>query len=126
MLSPGISVLSAVAAFVCALVFKGVIIVKQSETMVVERLGRFHRVLDSGVHVIWPVIDQVRQIEWKTPYEDAQGKKLVSRKLISRIDLREVVFDFPKQKVTPKTTSSPRSTPCFTIRSWIPSGWCTR
>ncbi|GAB6036694.1 SPFH domain-containing protein [Fundidesulfovibrio butyratiphilus] len=102
MISPGLVAVAAVTFFVCALVVKGVIIVKQSETMVVERLGRFHRVLDSGVHVIWPVIDQVRQIEWKSPYEDAQGRKVVLRKLISRIDLREVVYDFPKQKVITK------------------------
>lgn len=102
MISPGLAAVAAVTFFVCALVVKGVIIVKQSETMVVERLGRFHRVLDSGVHVIWPVIDQVRQIEWKSPYEDAQGRKVVLRKLISRIDLREVVYDFPKQKVITK------------------------
>ena len=100
--NPGLLFFMILAAFIMVMVFKGVIIVKQSETMVIERLGRFHRALDSGVHIIWPMIDQVRQIEWKAPFEDPEGRKYVQRRLVSRIDLREVVYDFPKQKVITK------------------------
>jgi regulator of protease activity HflC (stomatin/prohibitin superfamily) len=40
------------AVFVIILAARGLLIVKQSETIVVERLGRFHRTLDSGINVI--------------------------------------------------------------------------
>ncbi|CZE48696.1 SPFH domain-containing protein [Campylobacter geochelonis] len=38
----------------------GIKVVSQSDLMVIERLGKFHRVLDGGFHIIIPFIDQVR------------------------------------------------------------------
>ncbi len=43
-------------------IWLGVRIVPQGEEWVVERLGRFHRVLEPGPNVIFPVIDQVRNM----------------------------------------------------------------
>jgi hypothetical protein len=33
--------------------------------IVIERLGRFHRVLNSGIHLIVPLIDRPRQFTWR-------------------------------------------------------------
>jgi regulator of protease activity HflC (stomatin/prohibitin superfamily) len=38
----------------------GIKIVPQSENFVVERLGRYNRTLEAGLHIIVPVIEQVR------------------------------------------------------------------
>jgi len=38
----------------------GVKIVSQSEILIIERLGRFHKVLDGGFHIIVPFFDAVR------------------------------------------------------------------
>lgn len=37
-------------------------IVSQSDLFIVERLGRFHKVLDGGFHVIIPIIDRVSAV----------------------------------------------------------------
>ena len=58
-----------------ALVFvsKGVIIVQQAEVVVIERLGKFHRILESGFNLIIPVIDAPRAIDWKVTARDFSG-----------------------------------------------------
>jgi regulator of protease activity HflC (stomatin/prohibitin superfamily) len=76
-------------------------IVNQSETMVIERLGKFDRVLDSGLNIIYPIIEKPRKINWKYT-ENRNGKEIVRRIKKKEIDLRETVYDFPKQSVITK------------------------
>lgn len=87
------------AIFVVLFALRGFIIVKQSETMIVERLGKYHRTLSSGINIIIPVIDRPRPIMWRYVREGLDGRTLVSRRSVTRIDLREAVYDFPKQSV---------------------------
>ena len=45
----------------CALCFTlvdSVVVVKEREVMIIERLGNFHSVLAAGVHFLLPVIDR--------------------------------------------------------------------
>ncbi|WP_336366484.1 SPFH domain-containing protein [Marinobacter sp. C2H3] len=49
------------ALLVVVTLAKAVRIVPQAEVQVIERLGRFHRVLNGGLNVIVPFVDQVRQ-----------------------------------------------------------------
>jgi len=50
----------AIIIFVLIIIAKGVRIVPQSDLFVVERLGKFNKVLHGGFHVIIPIVDQVR------------------------------------------------------------------
>jgi regulator of protease activity HflC (stomatin/prohibitin superfamily) len=84
---------------VVVLLAKGIRIVKQSEAMIVERLGKYHRTLESGINVIIPVIDRPRQINWRYTETGFNGEIISIFKLQDRIDLRENVYDFPKQNV---------------------------
>ncbi|MBL3519995.1 SPFH/Band 7/PHB domain protein [Arcobacter lanthieri] len=52
----------AIIFFAIVIISKGVKIVSQADLYVVERLGKFHKVLDGGFHLIIPVIDKVRTI----------------------------------------------------------------
>ena len=94
-------ILVAIAILVIAFMAKGFKIVQQSETMVIERLGRYNRTLSSGINIIWPFIDQPRSIAWRTTRNTINGQ-LVTFKTIERIDLRETVYDFPSQNVITK------------------------
>jgi len=86
---------------ILAVVFlaKGVVIVKQSEVIIVERLGRYNRTLQSGIGFIIPILEKVRYIEWRTLRTNIQGQTIVTTRMLSRIDLRETVYDFPRQNV---------------------------
>lgn len=50
----------AIIVFVLIIIAKGVRIVPQSDLYVVERLGKFNKILHGGFHVIIPIVDQVR------------------------------------------------------------------
>lgn len=87
------------AAVVIVLAAKGFKIVQQSETLVIERLGKYNRTLTSGINIIWPFIDRPRAIEWKYVRTDPDGRSIVRKDTVTRIDLRETVYDFPRQNV---------------------------
>ncbi len=84
---------------VVVLLGKGIRIVKQSEAMLIERLGKYHRTLESGINIVIPVIDRPRQINWRYTETGFNGEIISVFKLQDRIDLRENVYDFPKQNV---------------------------
>lgn len=85
--------------FVVIFAAQGFKIIQQAETMVIERLGRYNRTLDSGINIIWPIIDKPRAVSWRYIKVDASGKKNITIKDSKRIDLREQVYDFPRQNV---------------------------
>lgn len=91
------------AVLIIVLVVRGLRIVQQAEVVIVERLGRYHATLHSGVNVIWPFIDKPRRITWRYVQYDVTGARLqVLQRETERIDLRETVYDFPRQNVITK------------------------
>lgn len=77
----------------------GVKVVPQSETRVVERLGRFHSVLSPGLNLIVPFIDRTKTIYTRRIENAIGGKTIVRMTSTPVIDLREQVYDFPSQQV---------------------------
>lgn len=76
----------------------GVKVVPQSETRVIERLGKFHSVLSPGLNFIIPFIDKPKTIYSRSLV--ASGPHHYSRLVTTTIiDLREQVYDFPSQQV---------------------------
>ncbi len=94
-----IIVLLIFVAFVIVLLAKGLVVIKQAQVMIIERLGKYHTTLQSGLHIIWPVFDKPRQISWRYVKNDYKGNKFVQVKNENRIDMRETVYDFPRQNV---------------------------
>ena len=82
-------------------VLMGFTIVQQSETRVVERLGKYDRTLQSGINFILPIIDRARPIYSRYERASIDGTIVITR-LSDKIDLREQVYDFPKQSVITK------------------------
>lgn len=95
-------VLIALAVFVVILIFKGIVIIRQAETMIIERLGKYHRTLESGINIILPILDKSRQIDWRFVRTDPKGTHVYVHTRTPRIDLRETVYDFPRQGVITK------------------------
>jgi regulator of protease activity HflC (stomatin/prohibitin superfamily) len=102
MMNPTIIILVLLAVFVIVFAASGIRIVQQSQTILIERLGKYHRTLTSGINIIFPIIDQSRKIMYRYVREDYDGRKIVSFRSKDRIDLRETVYDFPKQNVITK------------------------
>ena len=96
---PLVIILTLFAFFVIILAAKGIKVVRHAQTMVIERLGKFSRVLEPGINIIWPIIDQPRKSNSKVVKEGYDGRRMVVWKSEAYIDLREVVYDFPRQNV---------------------------
>src|SRR5512141_1961232 len=59
-LTPVLVVVVLLAIFAIIVVVKTAVVVPQQNAFVVERLGRFHAVLDAGFHVLMPFFDVIR------------------------------------------------------------------
>ncbi len=88
------TVLIVLIALVVIYVLSGIKIVSQSETMIIERLGKYNRTLNAGINIILPVIEKAKD----TIVRRQNGS--LSRNI--RIDMREQVYDFDKQSVITK------------------------
>ena len=97
-----IYVVIVIAAIVIIFALAGLKVVPQSETRVIERLGKFHKVLPAGLNIIWPIIDRPKVITTRKVVEGYQGRQIVRMSETAKIDLREQVYDFPKQNVITK------------------------
>ena len=74
--------------------------------VIVERLGKFDRILQSGFNFIVPVIEAPRAIDWKTTQKGFDGSTYSIIQKKTKIDLREAVYDFPRQNVITKDNVS--------------------
>ncbi len=86
-------VLIAIVLLVIIFAKMALVIIPQSETKIIERLGRYHATLKPGINLIIPFIDRAKNIVVLK-----YGRYVYS----NNIDLREQVYDFPKQNVITK------------------------
>ena len=85
--------LTAIVVLAIIFVKMAVVIIPQSETKIIERLGKYYDTLKPGVNIIIPFIDREKTIITMT-----RGRYAYS----NSIDLREQVYDFDKQNVITK------------------------
>ena len=83
-------------------VVKGVIVVQQAEVVIVERLGKFEKILQPGINFIFPILEAPRGMSWKVTQRGLDGSMYSFIKERTKIDLREAVYDFPRQNVITK------------------------
>jgi regulator of protease activity HflC (stomatin/prohibitin superfamily) len=92
-INTGLIVLIIIVVLALILVKKSLIIIPQSETKIVERLGKYYATLQPGINLIIPFIDRANDIVTLN-----RGRYVYS----NTIDLREQVYDFDKQNVITK------------------------
>ena len=77
-----------IAVVLLVIGIKTIRIVPQATVMLVERLGRFDKVANSGLNLLIPFLDRPRAVYWTN-----------SRGGMTSIDLREQYIDLPPQPV---------------------------
>ncbi len=92
------SILITLVVLALVLVARGIKVVRQAEVMLVERLGKYNATLTPGINVLMPVIDKPRPVAWLHAAA-AGGRAGNVVRIKERVDLREVVLDFPQQRV---------------------------
>src|SRR5688500_12028151 len=98
----GLIVLGVLAVLGVLIATKSFKVVGQAEVMVIERLGRFHRLARSGFNVLIPFVELPRTIDVRYFESDVSGLKRVTSGHTARIELREQVLHFPSQPVITK------------------------
>lgn len=93
----GTVVIGAVALLLFVVVIRGFKIVQQAETMVIERLGEYHRTLQPGINIIIPFLDVPRAVARKRYLNEMS---IVEQATL--IDMRESLLDFPAQSAVTK------------------------
>ncbi|BDU50260.1 SPFH domain-containing protein [Haliovirga abyssi] len=88
--------------FVVIFILRGIIVVRQAEVIVIERLGSYNRTLSNGLNFIIPIFETPRTVVWKYVKASLDNQSVYQTKNVTRIDLRETVYDFPKQNVITK------------------------
>jgi regulator of protease activity HflC (stomatin/prohibitin superfamily) len=83
-------VLGLVALAVLVTLLKSFRVVGQASVMIVERLGRFHKLATSGLNIILPFVDKPRTVYW------------AGYRPNNTLDLREQLLDFQPQPVITK------------------------
>lgn len=86
-------VLIALVILVLIVVKMSLVIIPQSETKIIERLGKYYATLRPGINIIIPFVDRA-----KTVVAYHNGRYFYT----NSIDLREQVYDFDKQNVITK------------------------
>ena len=76
-ISAGYIVLALLVVFAAIVIIRTVRIVPQQTALIIERLGRYSRTLEGGIHFLVPFVDKIR----------------------ANVDLREQVVSFPPQPV---------------------------
>ncbi|HKM07248.1 MAG TPA: SPFH domain-containing protein [Sphaerochaeta sp.] len=84
-------IIVAITLFVVIIVFKGIKQVPQGQAMIIERLGRYVRTLESGINFIVPFLDKKRVVKHLNYKQEGLS--------IYSVDLREQVYDIPSQSV---------------------------
>ena len=83
---------------ILVLIIKGLMIIQQSEAVVIERLGSYNKTLSPGVNWVIPFVDKPRSIKVRR-YQAIGGENVAIVQEETRIDRRETVLDFPGQSV---------------------------
>lgn len=84
----GFIFLAFIAIALLVVAWKTIKIVPQSTVMLIERLGKFHRIAHSGLNIIYPFFEAPRAVYWSNV-----------RPGTTQIDLREQYIDLPAQAV---------------------------
>ena len=86
----GIGILVLVLFFLL-IIIPGVRIINQYERGVVQRLGRFRKILDPGLHVIIPYIDTMRNVDVRTTPMDVPKQEVITKDNVT-VNVDAVVY----------------------------------
>jgi len=75
----------------------GFLVVGKRTVAIIERWGKFHKVVEEGFHFLWPCVDRIRPLRWRVihTHDDNRTGYDCHEFALKLIDLRESIYDFP-------------------------------
>lgn len=97
---PSLIITVGVVGAICVVLWFSIIKVKEKQMIVLQRCGRFHRVLDANLHFTIPFVDRPRRFSWRYYSTSSRGGvNLVVKNNEYIVSTKTEVMDFPKQDV---------------------------
>ena len=93
----GIIITILVILLVIAFITSLIKIVPQANAYVVERLGKFHSIMNPGINCIIPILDRTKKISVRYLISDPYENVRVVKKTSEIISTQNEVMDFPRQ-----------------------------
>jgi len=97
LLSGGVNIgviIAIVVVVLLVLIFlgRGVKVVRQTEKLIIERFGAYHKTLDVGIHFIWPIIDKVaKKVNMKEQVRDYDPQSVITKDNVT-MQIDTVIF----------------------------------
>jgi regulator of protease activity HflC (stomatin/prohibitin superfamily) len=102
----GIIVAVAVGLFLVTAMYKSVLVVREKQVIIVERLGRFSSLLTPGVHlIVWP-LDRPKVVRTRVYLNDSFGATQLVEKATYRLSTQDEILDVPRQNVITKDSAA--------------------
>ncbi len=101
-MNPTLFMLIILIGFLAVVIWRGIQVIPQSQVMVIERLGRYYKALDPGLHIIVPGLDRPRAVDWSYTEYDEKGTLVFRHPTVNKLSLREEIIDFHRQTVITK------------------------
>ena len=80
----GIIALIVVAIAILVIIIKCIVIVPQASTVIIQRLGKYHKTLNAGFHIIAPIIDsKVNTVSLKEKVADFAPQPVITKDNVS-------------------------------------------
>ena len=77
---------------------KSIYLVREKEVIIIERFGKFSRILTAGVHCIVPYVERPKTYYERYHVTESNGRtRLIQKNNQYKINTQEEVLDFPKQ-----------------------------
>lgn len=81
----------------------GAIVVQDKKAVIIERFGKFHKILGPGIHITLPIIDRPKYVKWTALVE--QNDKYVNDCYINyQIPTNVMTIDVPSYEANTKDT----------------------
>ena len=80
-----------IVTFLAILITPGIRVINQYERGVVQRLGRFRKILNPGLHVIIPYIDSLSKVDIRTTPMDVPKQEVITKDNVT-VNVDAVVY----------------------------------
>ena len=86
-----------VAGSIIYLLTHGIRCIKEKETVIVERLGKFSKIMTPGPNCIIPFLDRTKKVSVRYLVSDGDRHTVLVKKTSDIISVQQEVMDFPRQ-----------------------------
>lgn len=94
---------AAIALSLIVKIYNTLLVVREGYVCVIERFGRYNRLLTPGYHVLIPFVENCKVVTWTHTVEDTFAQVNRQETLQTHlISTQEILYDFPQIKVVTK------------------------